>query len=366
MIELSEHLLDLVFRQKSAIIPEFGTFKFVATGARMNFGENLLSPPTQTLVFTESTFDEGDLSFLDFLVKEKGFDPHEASIRIKAYVHQIRNNLRQLNYSYLPGFGTIHQLENEALKFTPGDKIKAMKPTMGLPDLTVYPISREFVKEEILETEVATSTFIDNRSEKVSSEKNRWAAPALVAFLVLGLGLIAYYFYINNFRNDDPDQKMAPVAQINEDSMLLAVNGFRDSTILLDSVSDKTAMIEEIDNQEIVTENKKTPATSDLNVNKQKTTVPEEQITKAQTDPEEVINTSEGKTCAIIVGAMGNPANAKKLAKTVRSKGFTPFSFKSKGLTKVGASCNCDSESIENTLEAMKKINNSAWVYESE
>jgi hypothetical protein len=35
----------------------------------MNFGENLIYPPSR-IVFFESTSDEGEVSFLDFLIKE--------------------------------------------------------------------------------------------------------------------------------------------------------------------------------------------------------------------------------------------------------------------------------------------------------
>ena len=376
MVELSEHLLDLVFRQKSAIIPDLGTFRFVTTSAKLNFGENVLAPPSQTLVFTESTFDQGDLTFLDFLVKEKGFDPYEANIRIKAYVHQIRNNFKQLGYSYIPGFGTLHLLENDTLKFVPGDKIKAIKPTLGLPDLTIKPIAREFVKNEIHKTEVSTDSFIDTRSEKVASQKNKWAQPALIAFFLFGISLIAYYLYTTSY-GDNMDEKAVVAIPINEDSIKLATSGFVDSTIIevKDSVSDKAAMVDEIDYDQSLNKVQEVPIVSEpvkekkVEKTKQVPSIVKTTPVKTTTvkpDTSEEITSPSGKTCAVIVGAMANPDNAKKLARQVKSKGFTPFTFKTKNLTKVGAACNCDSESIESTLEAMKKINSSAWVYESE
>ena len=376
MVELSEHLLDLVFRQKSAIIPDLGTFRFVTTSAKLNFGENVLAPPSQTLVFTESTFDQGDLTFLDFLVKEKGFDPYEANIRIKAYVHQIRNNFKQLGYSYIPGFGTLHQLENDTLKFVPGDKIKAIKPTLGLPDLTIKPIAREFVKNEIHETEVPINSFIGTRSEKVASRKNKWAQPALIAFFLFGISLIAYYLYTTSY-GDNMDEKAVVAIPINEDSIKLATSGFVDSTIIevKDSVSDKAAMVDEIDYDQSLNKVQEVPIVSEpvkekkVEKTKQVPSIVKTTPVKTTTvkpDTSEEITSPSGKTCAVIVGAMANPDNAKKLARQVKSKGFTPFTFKTKNLTKVGAACNCDSESIESTLEAMKKINSSAWVYESE
>ncbi|HQN56124.1 MAG TPA: hypothetical protein PLR24_02755, partial [Saprospiraceae bacterium] len=73
-----------------------------------------------------------------------------------------------------------------------------------------------------------------------------------------------------------------------------------------------------------------------------------------------------GKVCAIIVGVMSKPENARRLAKTITSAGFQPFSYTSKGLTRVGATCNCDDQSIDSTLRQMKKISADAWLYESE
>lgn len=364
MVELSEHLLDLVFRQKSAIIPELGTFKFVSTSAKLNFGENVILPPSQSLVFTENTFDQGELTLQDFLVKEKNFDPYEAGIRIKAYVHQIRNNLKQLGYSYIPGFGTLHQLENGGLRFVAGDKIKAAKPTMGLPELAAVPIAREFAKNQELESEVEISSFIDNRSENVTSEKNRWAMPAILVFFLLGIGLIAYYLYQSNYGSGENKEIATPVV-VNEDSLVLTQAGFVDTSYYneYDSVADKEAIMEEIE---------KAPEQEEVNVATSKKVKPAEKTkvqpteTTQEVAPVDPVIPDSGKICAVIVGAMGNPDNAVKLAKTVKNKGFTPYSYKTKGLTKVGARCNCDDTSIQSTLKAMKKINSSAWVYESD
>lgn len=364
MVELSEHLLDLVFRQKSAIIPELGTFKFVSTSAKLNFGENVILPPSQSLVFTESTFDQGELTFQDFLVKEKNFDPYEAGIRIKAYVHQIRNNLKQLGYSYIPGFGTLHLLENDGLRFVAGDKIKAAKPTMGLPELAAIPIAREFAKNQELESEVEITSFIDNRSENVTSEKNRWAMPAIFGFLLLGIGLIAYYLYQSNYGSNSNTETVTPVA-VNEDSIALTTAGFVDTSYYNpdDSLADKEAIMAEIEKVPEVEEVKISPEKKIKPVEKVKVPPAETKTEVATPDP---VIPDSGKICAIIVGAMGNPANAVKLAKTVKNKGYTPYTYKTKGLTKVGAKCDCDESSIQSTLQAMKKINSSAWVYESD
>jgi hypothetical protein len=98
---LSEFLIDLIFRQKSAVIPELGSFRFEVSPARMNFGENLIYPPSQQLVFSESTSDEGEVSFLDFLIKRRGL----MSMKQK-YVSRLTSiNLKKiLNQPDLPIF----------------------------------------------------------------------------------------------------------------------------------------------------------------------------------------------------------------------------------------------------------------------
>ena len=172
------------------------------------------------------------------------------------------------------------------------------------------------------------------------------------------------------------DDQVIVNVPVNEDSIKLAQSGFVDSTIIevKDSVSDKAAMVDEIDYDQNLKEEKEISAVEEPIKEKKAERIKQVPIVKntaakttsVKQDTSEDSATPSGKQCAVIVGAMANPDNAKKLARQVKSKGFTPFTFKTKNLTKVGAACNCDSESIETTLEAMKKINSSAWVYESE
>jgi hypothetical protein len=72
---------------------------------------------------------------------------------------------------------------------------------------------------------------------------------------------------------------------------------------------------------------------------------------------------SPNKVCAVIVGVT-NASNVKRLEKTIKKAGYTPFSYISKGLTRVGAACECNQVSIDATMADMQKINADAWLYE--
>ncbi|MCO6460845.1 MAG: hypothetical protein J5I59_05540 [Saprospiraceae bacterium] len=366
MVELSEFLIDLIFRQKSANIPELGSFKFETSPARMNFGENLIYPPTQQLVFSESTSDDDEVSLLDFLVKEKGFDRHEADIWIKAYVHRIREELTSTGFYYIPGLGTLHRTEGSAIHFTPGDKIKAMKPTMGLPELSVTPIQHEYAKQEGTADVAGPNTFVETRPGK--SPQNQWILPLILSFVLLGLGLIGYFLYKNQYKTAE---SLPPAtAPVNQDSLLLAHNGFEQATDSTDSITDETAIINEINHTDTETSQTYDDYQPDDAIVANSATAPEEANQSTQTKSTTITtstssSSSDGKVCAVIVGVMANPNNAKRLARTVKKAGFEPFSYISKGLTRVGAACGCDAASIESTLAAMKKINADAWVYES-
>lgn len=381
MIELSEYLLDLIFRQKSAVIPEIGSFQFVTKHAQILFGENTLLPPSQHLEFRESTHEGEGMKFVDFLINEKQFEPYEASIRIKAFTHQIKNTIRQHGYCYIPGLGTLHSREDGTLRFAPGDTIKALKPTLGLPTLTITPIAREFTRIAPTEDEVVAETFIDTRSEHVVSSRSRWVTPALLGFLFLGLGLIGYYIYQTNYAGikDEDEETKVVLPKINEDSILLANHGFLDSSQVQgyqpdDTVPDQEGILEEIaqsPGQTTTVTSVPAPATtSPVSASKPAEPVVQKPVVvEKPATPDPVENTPTPDTpaktakCAIIVGAMGNKNNANKLVQRVEAAGFTPFTHYSKGLTKVGADCDCDQASVQRTLAAMKKISPGAWVY---
>lgn len=375
MVELSELLIDLIFKQKSATVPELGTFEFVANPARIHFGENIIYPPSQQLVFSDGKMDTGEVGFTEFLVQEKGFDEHEALIRVKAYVHKIKGNLDTLGYSYLPGLGTLHRSENSSLEFTPGDKIKAMKPTLGLPEIKVEPIVREYVDPDkvVRETEVAGP--VNDLGDDSRSSKS-WVLPVVLAFILVGLSVTGYYLYKMQSDNKGPQEANpveipADTAGV-EDNQASAVpsaddaglNGMTDdegSTYQPDDIVTDSNLSETntqgISNAETKTE---TSASSSSG-----STKPVKKVEKKAEKPLEDTPYT-GKVCAIIVGVMSKPENARRLARTITNAGFQPFAYTSKGLTRVGASCNCDDQSIDSTLRQMKKINADAWLYESE
>ena len=81
-------------------------------------------------------------------------------------------------------------------------------------------------------------------------------------------------------------------------------------------------------------------------------------------NPDVLLTTTEAD-CAVIVGVMAQKTNVKKLAAHIRKLGYTPFSYVSNGLTRIGAASACDDATIAKTLADMQQINQDAWVYKS-
>lgn len=345
LIELSEHLLDLLFRQKMATIPELGTFEFNVLPAELHPAENKLSPPQYELIFKEYSTIRPEMSFVDFLIKEKNYDPYDAEVKVKAFVHMLRNGINTQEKCYLPNFGSFTKTST-GIKFHVTERLKLLKPSMGLPELTLIPLNLEY-SPEMIEAVTQPHTFVDTTSEYVSSEKNRWVLPLIVFFLLLGGGLIAYYFYneTKQISSNDSLDTSTSVTSTSQDSLILSESGFEDTTSA-NGVSSTAS-----------------PANSAVDV--PPTTPPMDTIsTTMQTpmNPDVLLTTTEAD-CAVIVGVMAQKTNVKKLAAVIRKAGYTPFSYVSKGLTRIGAATACDEKSINKTLADMQKINVDAWVY---
>ena len=51
MIEMSDYVLDLLFRQKVISIPGLGTFRIVSSNSSIDFATNTLNPPNYEIRF---------------------------------------------------------------------------------------------------------------------------------------------------------------------------------------------------------------------------------------------------------------------------------------------------------------------------
>lgn len=361
LIELSDHLIDLLFRQKRVVLPDFGSFEFHIQPAEILPADNKINPPVYELLFKPYSNNTADLSFADFLILEKSYDPYDAGIKIKAFIYQIRNALEQTGKCYLPNFGTLTKDET-GIHFSPIDRLKIARAGHGLPQLDLFPVNRSFNQSQII-TNDSQSTFIDNSSEFITSEKNKWITPLIVTFLLLGAGLVGYYFYKMYSVTDSSNRsntEQVNQSLINHDSLVLSEQGFEDTISTVVPDNDSAAYVHTEQNYS------PDPPASDQTVSNEtdKNEVEKPKPEETKMNPDVLLTTTEAD-CAVIVGVMAQKTNVKKLAAHIRKLGYTPFSYVSNGLTRIGAASACDDATIAKTLADMQQINQDAWVYKS-
>jgi cell division septation protein DedD len=349
IVELCSHLLELLFKQKKAIIPEIGTFEFSKVPAELDAQENKILPPYQDLKFYPYSYSGDCISLENFLISEKNYTPEDASTQIKAMSYQLKRGLADYQKVYLPYFGSLVQSDS-GISFEPGDDLKTMISVQDPVALHLTPIPRSYQGTE--EKTIGKNTFVDPDSSAVKSEKNRWVLPLIIAFLILGIGLIAFFVYREQI-NHTPD--LVPV-----DTLTVSDNTALGDTTLYDTtrVTDTANAFVPAD-----TLNSNVPPPADTqNTMSQNTTKTEEYVPDDSSVHSDMPATTS-QQCAVIVGVMAQKQNVVKLSHRIRKMGYTPFSYVSKGLTRIGAATACDEESIARTMADMKTISKDAWLY---
>lgn len=371
MIEMSDYVLDLLFRQKVISIPGLGTFRIVSSNSSIDFATNTLNPPNYEIRFDEGVQEDNAVSLLDFLIQEKKFTPDDAKIKLDIYQNQIKQSFNNNNYVYLPEIGTISKNDAGIFYFKPSGKIASFNPTLGLPVLDVRPVSRVYSKSESNSDPVVQTSFEDHQSDYSINKRYKWLSAAILIFLISGLSLIGFFYYRNNFELSNADPLDVGSVDTNgaehQQDALLEENGFTEAT--LDTI------FEELPNDDIDNKSKIDPNTP-MNSGDANSRIVVKSNTKAEVEDKPVIHeavvevketnieSSSEYRCAVIVGSLGDANNVKKLSQRIKKLGFTPYTHKSNALTKVGALCSCDQASIDEMIVAMKKINEAAWVFQ--
>lgn len=282
----------------------------------------------------------------DFLINEKKYQPGDAAAQVVALTSHLKQNLEEYQKVQLPHFGSlIHS--GTGLIFEPSSELSALISSQDLSALKVNPIPKNYQGTE--EGKMDNHTFVDPDSPVVQSAKNRWLIPLVLLFLLVGIGLIAYFLY-----KEKTPTLPAPVVN---DSLVSDGNLYSDTT-LYDTNSVDT-MNSYIPNDTIASSDYSTetapPITDDASATHEEYT--------SDTTPAEVQANAGAQTCAVIVGVMAQHSNVVKLSKRIKKMGYTPFSYVSKGLTRIGAATDCDEESIARTMKDMKTLSPDAWLY---
>lgn len=197
MVPVSEYLKKLLFQYDCLVVPELGGFILHSVPATFVESTNTFLPPRKKIAFNEALkLDDGLL--ISYMVLHEDLTREEVIGRIRSFVDDLKQQVRQSGSYSLEGIGLFSGNEEGRLQFDPELRHNFQGDSYGLQPVMVSLVSSAEETEEVAEAIIlalpvsqTAGVGVESESE-VKSERKPYVAWAATFLLVGSLGLMSY------------------------------------------------------------------------------------------------------------------------------------------------------------------------------
>ena len=153
--KFSEIVSKYLFTYGSVGIPGIGTFLISESSSGFKLENDILSPPTRMVDFSEDITDEEGL--VKYLKANHGYSRKDAEKKISEYSKKFLNDLLNYGVANIPGIGRLSKYANGEIVFDPAKEYLITTNYM-LPELKLTPLSGIASTSEKVTPKVVTPT----------------------------------------------------------------------------------------------------------------------------------------------------------------------------------------------------------------
>ena len=148
-----EHYLnELLYRYNCVVIPGFGAFLTQKKSAVLHKASNTFYPPSKILSFNKQlTSNDGLLVSYMAKSEKKGYEAMLLSVN--ETVADWNALLRKGQKLPIPSVGELWQNAEGKIQFQPAEKVNYLTASFGLAPFVSKPVTREVLKEEVVQLE---------------------------------------------------------------------------------------------------------------------------------------------------------------------------------------------------------------------
>ncbi|MES2731952.1 MAG: SPOR domain-containing protein [Bacteroidota bacterium] len=138
---IANYIKELLFEQDCVVIPDFGGFIANYVSAEIHPIRHSFSPPSKSIAFNEMLrLNDGLLA--SYVAQKEGLSREDALLKIKGFLTEVWDELRQKNKYRLEEVGTLFLNQEQKIQFEPENRINYFNDSFGLPELLFKPIER--------------------------------------------------------------------------------------------------------------------------------------------------------------------------------------------------------------------------------
>ncbi len=187
------YIEQLLHSHNCVVIPGFGAFLSHAKSAQLDAASHTLKPPFKTISFN-SQLTKNDGILVSHIAQEKKLGYEELLDEVEQVAESWKKKLEKGESIELFNIGRLSANKERRIQFQPENKINYLTSSFGLSSLTIAPVEREVLKEEVEELEEKIP-FIITPEKRAESSFRPWLKYAAIVFLSLSLGVTSYRTY---------------------------------------------------------------------------------------------------------------------------------------------------------------------------
>jgi hypothetical protein len=190
----TEHYIaELLYRYNCVMVPEFGAFLTQLKSAVINDASNSFYPPSKVISFNEQlTSNDGLL--VSYMADAEKMSYEDMQKQIAAVSLKWKKLLKEGNRLNLPNIGELWLNKEGKTQFQPSYQVNYLTSSFGLSTFVSTPISREVLKEEVVELEEKIPFMITPEARKESTLRP-YLKYAAVILLAIATGFTGYRLY---------------------------------------------------------------------------------------------------------------------------------------------------------------------------
>ncbi|WP_026810643.1 HU domain-containing protein [Arenibacter latericius] len=195
----TEHYIaELLYRYNCVMVPEFGAFLTQMESAVINGTTNTFTPPRKTISFNEQlTSNDGLL--VSYMADAEKMSYEDMQKKIAWVAQQWKLRLEAGERLSFPNLGELWRNQEGKTQFQPSNEVNYLTSSFGLSSFVASPVTREVLKEEVLELEdkIPFTITPEARKERSSRPYFKYAAVILLAVATSFTGYRLYNDNIN-------------------------------------------------------------------------------------------------------------------------------------------------------------------------
>lgn len=184
---MQKQIASYLFQNKSCPLPGLGTLSVFITGAKSDFTNKMITPPTPVIQFVTNETDANGL--LDYLSATTGASKYEVTEALDHFCDTIKKELTDHSTVKINYIGTLIVDASGKINF----KQEALPATFLQPVFAERVIHPDAEHQILVGDKETTNTVMTDFFSETPEVKNRWWIWAIILGVIGLLTLIIYF-----------------------------------------------------------------------------------------------------------------------------------------------------------------------------